>query len=223
MEISQHVINRYDTMFLEGRTPWIRAEIPNPVKLFSELVLKKGNSQKVLDVGCGNGWISIYLAQHGMKIEGIDSSRSAIQQAKRLAEKKKVFDNLHFSVGNALEFPFKANTFDAVFDRGMFHHQPQKNWPLYKKGLLRVLRSGGLYYLGVFSNSSSKNGFSPKMARRMWQKAKDSNRFWFYDHYFDNKIIKRIFESHFSIISAIKDKIPSKDGSLLLNCILRKK
>lgn len=117
MKIDQHVIKRYDAMFMMGKTPWMRTNIPEVVKLFAKLVIDRGNNQKLLDLGCGNGWISRYFADLGILVDGIDSSKCAIQKAREMK-----MANIHFTLGNALNFPFKENTFDVIFDRGMFHH-----------------------------------------------------------------------------------------------------
>ena len=218
MKIDQLVIRRYDAMFKLGRTPWVRTSIPEIVKYFAQLVIKNGNNQKLLDLGCGNGWISRYFADGEINVQGIDSSESAIQEAKKFQ-----ISHTHFTLGNALDFPFKEKEFDAVFDRGMFHHQPEINWPQYKKGLNRILKSGGLFYLGVFSDKSVKHGFSPKKTGKMWQKARDENGYLFYDHFFNKNLIQKIFCSKFTILSCDEDTSPSKDGSLLLNCVLRKR
>lgn len=56
-------------------------EIP---KVFTEY-----NCQHVLDIACGSGWLSFYLAAHGIKATGVDISESAIALGKKwIAEDK---------------------------------------------------------------------------------------------------------------------------------------
>ena len=95
---------------------------------------------------------------------------------------------------------------------------------IYIKGLLKVLRKGGLFYLAVFSDRSEKGGFSPKRAKRLWNKRKDFDTgYWTYDHYFNDKLVDKIFGKHFKLISKEKDKKKSPNGSLLLRYVFKKK
>src|ERR1043165_388708 len=41
---------------------------------------------RAIDLGCGNGRSSIFLAQHGFSVEAVDYSRAAIEWARELAE-----------------------------------------------------------------------------------------------------------------------------------------
>src|SRR3990170_737539 len=46
------------------------------------------NSLKVLDFGCGNGWLSVLLAKQGANVWGIDISEELIRQANQFADKE---------------------------------------------------------------------------------------------------------------------------------------
>jgi len=221
MKTSEQVMQRYNEMFRIGKTPWVRKEIPSIVKTFTVLVTKESKKPKLLDLGCGNGWLSFYFDSKGIEVEGIDSSHEAIRQANQKKERDNLLDT-HFRQGDALNFPYKNGSFDAVFDRGMFHHQLESSWQKYRKGLLKVLKEDGLFYLGVFSDNSSKHGFLPKKIGRYWHKAKDSRGYLLYDHFFNEKLLKGIFGKHFKLLELEEDVKSSKDGSLLLNCIFKR-
>lgn len=64
----------------EKRIPW-RSFIK-----FAKL-LKKPNLRKVIDVGCGYGAESIYLAERGFEVTGIDINKEAINFAKNRAKR----------------------------------------------------------------------------------------------------------------------------------------
>lgn len=68
--------------------------------------------ERILDLGCGDGVLSLELAKFGCKIIGIDSSPEMIRAAKGLGLKAYIMD------GHAL--PFK-NEFDAVFSNAALH------------------------------------------------------------------------------------------------------
>jgi ubiquinone/menaquinone biosynthesis C-methylase UbiE len=76
-------------------------------------ILRLNADDRVLDLGCGNGFITEYLQnQTGAFFEGIDISEEAIEQArKRTAKKNK---HLAFSVGNMNHLNFEPQTFDCI-------------------------------------------------------------------------------------------------------------
>jgi len=103
--------------------------------------IKKGS--KVLEVGCGVGLTSAYLAEKGCKVTGIDISKGMIRKAKERAEKKKL--KIEFLVADAQKLPFKNNAFDAVICESVMAFVPNKKKAM--KEFVRVTRSGG--YVGI--------------------------------------------------------------------------
>lgn len=220
MKLSEEVKIRFNEKFRIGSTPWVREDVEVFVKKFVRILKKMTDSPNLLDIGCGNGWVSIYLAKQGIIVEGIDSSSIAIKEA-RIKAKKEKLSNVHFKVGDALDFPYPQKSFDAVFDRGLFHHQPKIEWRRYLNGLNCVLKDGGLFYLAVFSDKSEKEYYSLKKSGKLWHRRKSKTTgYWTYDHYFNQRLVKDIFQNHFKIIECKEEKSPAQKGSRLLKCIM---
>jgi len=59
-------------------------------KTISESILKNKHSGKILDLGCGEGGISLVLAEKGFDVTCVDISRIAIEKIKKEAEKRKI-------------------------------------------------------------------------------------------------------------------------------------
>jgi SAM-dependent methyltransferase len=76
-------------------------------------------ASRVLDVGCGKGYLLYELTQivPGINVMGIDVSAYAIEHAK-----EEVRD--HLSVGNATSLPYAAASFDLVVSLGTLHNLP---------------------------------------------------------------------------------------------------
>lgn len=100
------------------------------------------NAGSVLDVGCGGGQNAIVLASRrtDVRITGLDLSPEQIDRATRRG--RSIGDRLRFVVGSALDLPFPAASFDAVYSVASIKH-----WTDPRHGLeecIRVLRPGGL-------------------------------------------------------------------------------
>lgn len=221
MNLIDQVSKRFNEKFKIKNTPWERGYIDSAIKDFLKLI-KQEKKKTLLDLGCGSGWIAIHFAKNGLSVWGIDSSKTAIERGLKDIKKLKL-KNINLKTENALNFSYKKDFFDCVFDRGFLHHIPEKYWNVYKKGLSKVLKKDGLFYLSVFSDDSFKKGFSPKKTGRLWNKIKDASGYWTYDHFFNYNLIKKIFGNKFKIIEYKKDKKISPNGSLLLHFIMRKK
>ncbi len=104
---------------------------------------------KALDLCCGAGTNTIYLAQSGLDVTGIDISPTAIKIAKIKAQKAKV--NINFLEESFVDLPFGDGEFDFVYDMGCFHHVEIDERPKFIAGVYRVLKANGLYLLTAFS------------------------------------------------------------------------
>lgn len=143
-------INRWDEAYKSGRpenTPWEKGEADKYLKRLIEE--NKIIGEKVLDTCSGLGTQSIYLAQHGFEVWGIEISPTAIQEAKKRAKEADV--NIDFRHGTVQALPFADNTFDFIFDRGCLHHQYDAEMEKYLSEINRVLRPGGRLFLIAFT------------------------------------------------------------------------
>lgn len=99
----------------------------------------------VLDLGCGTGRWSIFLADKVKMIEAIDPSK-AIFSAAQLC---KNYDNINLSQASADTIPFDDNSFDLGISLGVLHHIPDTQKAL--NDLVSKIKPGGhaliyLYY-----------------------------------------------------------------------------
>ncbi len=114
------------------------------IDLIEELLSwgKIDKAEKIVDVGCGIGGSTLYLAQkYQAKAQGITLS---LQQAKRATERAKeagLAERVSFQVANALEMPFADNSFDLVWSLESGEHMPDKT--KFLQECYRVLQPGG--------------------------------------------------------------------------------
>jgi len=94
--------------------------------------------RSVLEIGCGIGMDSYRMAQHGLRVTGIDLTQVAIDTV-RARFAREGLDGT-FEVGDAETLRFPNEHFDYVYSFGVLHHVPdtersvQEAWRVLKKG-----------------------------------------------------------------------------------------
>lgn len=107
---------------------------------------------KVLDVGCGFGGTSRYLAKKLGKdshVTGITLSPKQVERGTELAKEQGVGDNTEFMVMDALKMEFPDNSFDIVWACESGEHMPDKK--AYISNMMRVLKPGGTFVMACWS------------------------------------------------------------------------
>ncbi|MBI4426250.1 MAG: class I SAM-dependent methyltransferase [Candidatus Kerfeldbacteria bacterium] len=127
--------------------PW-ESGAPSPTLV--RLVQDRTIHGRVLDLGCGLGTHSIWMATEGLSIVGVDVSEAAIRQAEHRGRTAGV--TVAWLVADGKNLPFDNNSFNAVFDRGTYHHQGIDK-ERYVREVMRVLKPGGYYLLLAFHPS----------------------------------------------------------------------
>jgi SAM-dependent methyltransferase len=122
------------------RLPWHQEQ---PPKILVDAVAAVGRG-RALDVGCGAGVFSVWLAEQGMDVTGIDLFPEAVAMGEARAREHGV--GVNFITGDLFEF--QAQPFDLVHDSGCLHALVGGNVERYKQQLLRWLAPGGTFVLG---------------------------------------------------------------------------
>jgi tocopherol O-methyltransferase len=105
--------------------------------------------QTILDVGCGIGGSSLYLAEKfGAQVTGITLSPVQANRARERAEAAGLTAKTDFQVANALEMPFPDNSFDLVWSLESGEHMPDKD--KFLQECYRVLKPGGRLILATW-------------------------------------------------------------------------
>ena len=155
--------DEWDQIYREYPLNSLGWELGRPRPILIEFIekglIKKG---KALDLCCGAGTNTVYLAEKGFEVTAIDISPRAIEYAEKKAQQANV--KIKLMVQNFVNLPFGDEEFDFVFDMGCFHHVKVEDRTKFIKGAHRVLKRDGNYLLTCFSykNGPAWNHFTKK-------------------------------------------------------------
>lgn len=135
---SQHseLYKRLEERYASGRVPWDDALPPPEVVNY----LKDHQPGRALDLGCGYGRASIYMAGLGWEVDAIDFIPEAIRVARERADQAGV--QVHFHVAQVIDLAFLDGPYDFALDVGCGHNLSQEDLKRYRDQLVRLLRPG---------------------------------------------------------------------------------
>ncbi|MCY7273550.1 MAG: methyltransferase domain-containing protein [Phormidesmis sp. CAN_BIN44] len=136
----------------DGREPKERRQAQ--IDLIEEL-LRWANvtqAENILDVGCGIGGSSLYLAEK-FKAKATGITLSPVQANRAIERAQSANLNAHFQVANALDMPFADNSFDLVWSLESGEHMPDK--VKFLQECHRVLKPGGTFIFATWCHRST--------------------------------------------------------------------
>jgi cyclopropane fatty-acyl-phospholipid synthase-like methyltransferase len=136
---------------------------------------------RAIDLGCGAGANSIYLAQKGFDVTGVDYAEAAIEKAQARANEAGV--QVNFFVDDLTGLRHVSGTFDFLLDYGVLDDLRLHQRESYLRNMLPLTNAGSQYLLW---------GFEYPM--RWWEKFVP-----FYDIPFSPGEIEDRFEQYFVI------------------------
>lgn len=98
---------------------------------------------RILELGCGAGDQSLWFAERGFEVVGIDISGQAVDWAREKAAARGL--NAEFVQSSVLELPFGNATFDYVLDGYCWHCIIGDDRIPFLSEAARVLRPGGVF------------------------------------------------------------------------------
>jgi SAM-dependent methyltransferase len=152
------VEKRYKKRYKSGDTPWDAGK-PD-FNLIETVTDHNILSCKALDVGCGTGDNSIWLAQNGFQVIGTDISEIALEKAKEKSEKANV--QCDFKLVDFLRNQIEGMPFGFIFDRGCFHSfGSEGDRKRFAKNVATHLEKAGLWLTIVGNADEDRQGPGP--------------------------------------------------------------
>ncbi len=109
---------------------------------------------RAVELGCGTGTNTVFLAEQHFDVTGLDLSPTAIKLARQRAETANV--NVQFLVADLTQFGRDLEPFDFLFDRGCYHCARKENLAGYLETLKKLSRPGSRY-LVLAGNANEQN------------------------------------------------------------------
>ena len=113
---------------------------PPRFKYFDQFV-SRWEGKRVLDVGCGGGFTTEFLAERGCRVSGLDPSPKLIAAADRHA--KQTGKDIDYTVGKSEHLPYEDGSFDIVTCVDVLEHVEDPAQAI--REIHRVLAPGGVF------------------------------------------------------------------------------
>ena len=148
----------WEAMYADDKFSWFWPPAYDPKSSPPELksilsLLEPQAGERLLDLACGQGWLTIPLALHGLQVTGFDLSAKLLARGKDAAEQANI--EIEWIRGDMRNLPSEwSQTFDFVTftlsEFGCFSNQSDNQSVL--EEVARVLKSGGRYLLDIVVN-----------------------------------------------------------------------
>jgi SAM-dependent methyltransferase len=111
---------------------------------------------RVLDLGSGTGKNSLFLAERGSDVVGIELSKTAVQMAKKRAEEREL--DVHFQTGDiGTTIPYEDASFDLILDVVSSNSLNEAERRVYLKEMKRLLMPDGHVFVKALCKDGDKH------------------------------------------------------------------
>ena len=121
----------------------------NPSKEVEDIVSLLPEKAKILDVGCGDGRHSLYLASFGFQVDAFDISENAISKINCLKEQNNL--NINTYVCDVLDFQFKYK-YDLIIVHGVLQFIKREKQPKIIELLKNWTEVNGYHIIALFTD-----------------------------------------------------------------------
>lgn len=141
----------YNALYRIG-APWEGGVRENLVDLVKENRITPTEQKRVIDLGCGSGTCSVYLAEQGFDVTGVDFTPIALRKANQAATEAGVTDRCRFVRGDLTgrTIPGVEGTYDLLVDFGTLDDLTGQDRLEMAENFRRLSHPGSLVVLWCF-------------------------------------------------------------------------
>jgi SAM-dependent methyltransferase len=104
---------------------------------------------RIVEVGCGTGQMSLYLARADRVVVGVDLTMASLRLAEA-ARRRFGLERVRFIESDLFRPGLKDGSFDVVYCSGVLHHTPDPKAAFAR--VARLARPGGMIVLGLYNS-----------------------------------------------------------------------
>jgi 2-polyprenyl-3-methyl-5-hydroxy-6-metoxy-1,4-benzoquinol methylase len=123
----------------------------NIIKQRNDFVVKvaqeRGNTELVLDIGCGTGDLVCDLAKKGINSIGIDFAQEMVDISKENAKKLNL-EKAKFECCSVFDYNFEPNKYDVIAANGFIEYISYEELDNFQNIVVHALKPGGSFILG---------------------------------------------------------------------------
>lgn len=136
--------NIYQNLKQQNKEGWNSERISQSMFEMASNILQRDNICRgsLLDLGCGDGKLTLKFARNGYDTYGIDLSPTAINWAVERSKAQSI--NVSFQVGSVLDLPYEPEKFNVIIDSFCFHCIIGEDRKKFLSEAFRVLKNNGI-------------------------------------------------------------------------------
>ena len=119
-----------------AKQAWVEAQLRERLKK---------SPLRILDIGCGAGFLANHLAESGHAVQGLDYSLNSLRMAQSRCKP------VQYQRGDAFHLPYRDSAFDVVCSMDFLEHVEDPEAVIAEAG--RVLKPGGLFFFHTFNRN----------------------------------------------------------------------
>ncbi len=198
----------WELAWKEGRWKEVSPPLPAVVELAENLKLQ--GARRVLDLGCGAGRHTIFLANAGFQVTGLDVSETALNELQnRLA--RAGLANVTLVKHNMLELPFINDYFDSVLSTNVLHHGTVSEIKQVLGEVYRVMGKGATGFVVTLSKNDFRYGTGRQLEQDTYLFTEGDEK-GIVHHFFPEDELRSFF-SQFEITSLNEELFPKENSN----------
>lgn len=180
--------NEYDNIYSINKNPTFGT---SPTEELRRYIKKNKLIGNALDIGCGDGRDTLFLAKSGWYVSALDYSKVALQKLMKFAEIYGVSEMIFPLHYDAINWDYPIDFFNLVISITCLDHIPKKYHGTILEKITRSLKIDGILFLEVHSTDD------PGCENKKYGASEFSKMI---QHYFNHNELKEMIEFDFNII-----------------------
>jgi ubiquinone/menaquinone biosynthesis C-methylase UbiE len=119
-------------------------------------LLRERGARRVLDLGCGAGRHTVYLAREGFEVHGCDIAENGLAHTREWLAREKLSAEL--KQGDIAQIPYPDDFFDAAISVYVIYHKTFAEMQRVVAEIHRVLKRGGIALVSLQSKRGWRYG-----------------------------------------------------------------